>query len=83
MIDQIETERPPRGGLSEIRWLFDRAAAVAAAFFRFLRPANQPNTLRPVPKSGKARRVASRQLLQSADNLNFTSRLSDVYRKIT
>src|ERR1019366_10243518 len=50
-----ETERPPRGGLSEIRFrYFDQAAATAAAFLCFLRRANKPNTPSPPAKSGRA-----------------------------
>ena len=50
--DLHKTERPPRGGLSEIR-----SAAVlnqpAACAFRFLRHPRRPNAPRPVANSGR------------------------------
>src|SRR5215468_742716 len=46
-----QTERPPRGGLSEITIYALGYAASAAAFF-FLRQPSRPNAPRPVAKSG-------------------------------
>lgn len=48
----MQTERPPRGGLSNFNWQFNHAAIGAA--FRFLRQPRTASALSPVVKRGRA-----------------------------
>lgn len=48
----LQTERPPRGGLSEINFIGRHA--VSAADFFFLRQPSRPNAPTPLAKNGSA-----------------------------